>query len=86
MAIALIISISVALTVSLVFSLKGYIVLMKNKNKVAVYVDLPELKLEPKPNKTKKSWKYMLRKTFWIFSAYKKYLKEVWRKNFTNLW
>ena len=41
MAIALIISISVALTVSLVFSLKGYIVLMKNKNKVAVYVDLP---------------------------------------------
>jgi len=41
MAIALIISIGVALTVSLVFSLKGYIVLMINKNKVAVYVDLP---------------------------------------------
>jgi len=27
----------------------------------------------------------MLRKTFWIFSAYKKYLKEVWRKNYGRI-
>ena len=45
----------------------------------------PELKLEPKPNKTKKAGTICCEKLFDI-SAYKKYLKEVWRENFTNLW